>query len=151
MTTYTMRLYDAAPQHKKKMKMSAIEKTLDFNLGPRDATFNKRGSWVAGDKIELIGVRPDQVLVGVTAKVIKPTTTEIASGHRISVLDPNGNALAYFSTGREATAEKIVDPYDVFFAPTQYSSSDTIDIVISAAFTTGVVKITAYLLEEDRS
>lgn len=33
----------------------------------------------------------------------------------------------------------------------QFASSDTVDLRISAAFTTGVVKVVAYILEEDRS
>lgn len=151
MTTYAMSSYDAPPQHKRKKRLVAVEKTLDFHLGPRDATFNKRGSWAAGDIIEAIGVRADQILVGLTAEVIKPTTTAALSGHHISVQDPDGRVLAYFQTGVEATTGGISENYDLFFQPVQFGSSDTIDAVISAAFTTGVVKLTAYILEEDRA
>lgn len=153
MPTYTMKQYSAAPQHKKKMRLVAVEKTIDFHKGPvEDPTdYTRTGSWAASDVIELIGLRADQILVGATVEVIHPTTTAANSGHKVSLQDPSGRALAYFPVGLEATTNKILDPYDVFFQPVQFASSDTIDLRISAAFTTGVVKVVAYILEEDRS
>jgi len=161
MATYTMTEYTAAPQHRKKMKLSLFEKTISFAKAPNINSFGQTLAWAAGDVIEFIGLRPGWIVVGFTAEVVKPTTPDSKSGHTITVLDTFGDSIGWFRTGNDGITGRIVEYYGqdsgsgmengLFFSPIEAYMSDTIDLKISHAFTTGVVKITLYIMEEDRS
>jgi hypothetical protein len=156
-----MNQYTAAPQKRKKMKLSLFEKTIDFSKVPNPSSFGRTLAWASGDVIEFMGLRPGWIVVGFTAEVVKPTTSESKSGHTITVLDTFSNSIGWFRTGNDGITGRIVEYYGkdsgsgmengLFFSPIEAYISDTIDLKISHAFTTGRIKITLYIMEEDRS
>lgn len=165
MATYTMKQYNAAPQHKKKMKHVMVEKTLDFALTPVN-DYGAHVAWAAGDIIEAIGVRAGQIFMGLTAEVVKPTTTAGDSGHTIEVLGADETqTYAWFRTGLEAPSYQGTTylypfyppsstagmPGGLFFQPIEIPVRTTLNVKISHAFTTGIIKIVVHFLEEDRA
>jgi len=165
MANYTMSQYNAAPQHRRKMKWSFIEKTINFAATPyaTEATGGKVAAWAAGDTLEIMGVRPGQIIMGVTVEVIKPTSTEVLAGHTVEILDYDARTIATARVDGSAYAygispyltQDVFDssgmPEGLFCQPFEVPSRGVIKIKINAAFTTGVVKIVAYILEEDRT
>jgi hypothetical protein len=165
MANYTMNQYNAAPQHKRKMKWSFIEKTIDFSATPHAtaATGGKVAAWAASDTLEIIGVRTGQIIMGVTAEVIKPTSTEHLAGHTIQILDSDSRTIATVRTDGHSYAYGILPyitqdvlgssgmPEGLFCQPYEVPTRGVVSIKINAAFTTGVIKIVVYIIEEDRS
>lgn len=155
MATYNMGQWRLSPQRKNKKAFSEYTRMLDLSYPPYATSGNVAvgtTAWAVSDVIEMIGIRSDQVVLGVEVEVKKKCST---AGARIQVGygdDPDRwGTYKITSTGTKDPESDDVENGVANFAPLRFSSSDTIDIkLFNKVVTDGIILLKVYILDNDR-
>ena len=150
MATYDMGKWRGNPQISAPKKFLEYERVLDLSAPPY-AGREELGTtaWAVGDVVELIGIRSNQIVLGVWCEVL---IAAAPSGSRIQIgYGSETNRWGTYSV--DSTGLKTSDDIEggienIGFTPFKFTASDTIDVVLfNQVMTAGKIRITALLLD----